>query len=75
MKNDTEGSEVDGEESQEPVRKSDEELDAMEAFKICHTNCTKGTSDAAREAVVIPLMVPCSSMIRLILLTFTITVL
>ena len=55
MKNDTEGSEVDGEESQEPVRKSDEELDAVEAFKVCHTNRKNGMSDAAREAVVSPL--------------------
>ena len=54
-KNDTEDSEVNGEESQELVRESDEELDAVEAFKVCHTNCKNGMSDAAREAVVIPL--------------------
>ena len=54
-KNDTEGSEVNGEESQEPVRESDEELDAMEVFKVCHTNHKNGISDAAREAVVSPL--------------------
>ena len=54
-KNDTEGSEVNGEESQEPVRESDEELNAVEAFKVCHTNRKNGMSDAAREAVVSPL--------------------
>ena len=54
-KNDTEGSEVDGEESQEAVRESDEELNVVEAFKVCHTNRKNGMSDAAREAVVSPL--------------------
>ena len=54
-KNDTEGSEVDGEESQVPVREFDEELDAVEAFKVYHTNRKNGMSDAAREAVVSPL--------------------
>ena len=51
-KNGTEDSEVNGEESQELVRESDEELDAMEAFKVCHTNRKNGMSDATREAVV-----------------------
>ena len=54
-KNDTKGSEVNGEESQELVREFDEELDVVEAFKVCHTNRKNGMSDAAREAVVIPL--------------------
>ena len=54
-KNDTEDSEVNGEESQELVRESDEELDAVEAFKVYHTNRKNGMSDAAREAVVSPL--------------------
>ena len=54
-KNDTEGSEVNGEESQDLVRESDEELDAVKAFKVCHTNRKNGMSDAAREVVVSPL--------------------
>jgi len=40
------------EESQEPDKESDEELNAVEAFKVCHTNRKNGMSDAAREAVV-----------------------
>ena len=54
-KNDIEGSKVNREEPQEPVRESDEELDAMELFKVCHTNRKNGMSDDAREAVVSPL--------------------
>ena len=53
-KNDTEGNDVNGEEPQEPVRESDEELDVVEAFNVYHTNCKNGMSDAAREAVVSP---------------------
>ena len=49
--NDTEATEVNGEEPQEPVREFDEEIDVVEAFKVCHTSRKKGTSDAAREAV------------------------
>ena len=39
------------EEPQEQVGEVDEEIDAVEAFKVCHTSRKKGTSDAAREAV------------------------
>lgn len=46
--NDTEGSEVNEEEPQESVRESDEELDAEEAFKVCHTSRKKGMSDTTR---------------------------
>ena len=37
------------EEPQEQVGEADEEIDAVEAFKVCHTSRKKGMSDAARE--------------------------
>ena len=40
------------EEPQEQVGEADEEIDAVEAFKVCHTSRKKGMSDVAREAVV-----------------------
>ena len=67
--NDTEASEVNGKEPQEPVRESDEKIDVVEAFKVCHTSHKKDTSDAAREE-----LVSCSSRIWLILLKFTISI-
>ena len=42
------------EEPQEQVGEADEEINAMEAFKVCHTSHKKGMDDAAREAVVSP---------------------
>jgi len=42
------------EEPREQVGEADEEIDAVEAFKVCHTSRKKGMSDAAREAVVSP---------------------
>ena len=42
------------EEPREQVGEADEEIDVVEAFKVCHTNRNKGMSDAAREVVVSP---------------------
>jgi len=42
------------EEPQEQVGEANKEIDAVEAFKVCHTSRKKGMSDAAREAVVSP---------------------
>jgi len=46
--------EFNDEEPQEKVGDADEEIDAVEAFKVCHTSRKKGMSDIAREAVVSP---------------------
>ena len=40
--------------TQEQVGEADEEIDAVEAFKVCHTIRKKGMSDVAREVVVSP---------------------
>ena len=37
--------EFNDEESQEQVGEADEEIDAVEAFKVCHTSRKKGMSD------------------------------
>jgi len=42
------------EEPQEQVGEANKEIDAVEAFKVCHTSRKKGMSDTAREAVVSP---------------------
>ena len=36
----------------EPSKEQNEELDAMEAFKTCHTSSKHGLTELAREAVV-----------------------
>ena len=46
--------EFNDEESQEQVGEADEEIDAVEAFKVCHTSRKKGMSDVARDVVVSP---------------------
>jgi hypothetical protein len=37
---------------EEPSLDMTEELDAVEAFKTCHTSSKRGLSDTAREALV-----------------------
>jgi hypothetical protein len=54
MNTNSEATEVNEEELQAQVGAADKEIDAMEAFKVCHTSRKKGMSDAAIEAVVSP---------------------
>ena len=50
----TEATKVNEEEPQETITKNDRQVDATEAFKVCHTSMKNGMSDTAREAVVSP---------------------
>ena len=52
--NDTESTKVNEEEPQETITENDRQIDALEAFKVCHTSMKNGMSDTAREAVVSP---------------------
>ena len=54
MENSINSTELNEEGPREQVGKANEEIDAVEAFKDCHTSRKKGMSDAAREAVVSP---------------------
>ena len=38
----------------EPTLEDDDELDAVDAFKTCHTSCKTGLTEQAQRAVVSP---------------------
>jgi hypothetical protein len=58
----------------EPSLDQNEEVDAVEAFKTCHTNSKRGLSDPAREALVSPKTVWLLASCYLILMVFHLVV-
>jgi hypothetical protein len=58
----------------EPSLDRNEEVDAVEAFKTCHTSSKRGLSDPAREALVSPKIVCLLASCYLILMVFHLVV-
>ena len=51
MNTNSEATEVNEEELQAQVGAADKEIDAMEAFKVCHTSRKKGMSTTGKQAM------------------------
>jgi hypothetical protein len=52
--NEVEHTEVNNDEPQHQIDEADKEMDAVEAFKVCHTSSKKGMGAVARDTVVSP---------------------